>query len=55
MRALLKKMDCFQKKSDFQMDEKKKALLATIRLLRARRKGRETSLDVLRKLRGYEK
>jgi len=56
IRAALITAEQFEKRFvDFQADEKKKALLATIRGLKAGRKDRETSLDILRELRGYEK
>lgn len=39
---------------DFQSEEKKRALLDRLRKLRGKRRGKENSLAVLRKLRGYE-
>jgi prevent-host-death family protein len=54
IKAVLVTPDQFEKRFlDWQAEEKKKSLLKSITALKANKKGRESSIMVLRRLRGY--
>jgi len=56
LRAVLVTPEQFERRFlDFQAEEKRKELLSSIKKLRKQRIGAERSLDVLRKLRGYDR
>jgi PHD/YefM family antitoxin component YafN of YafNO toxin-antitoxin module len=55
IRAVLITPEQFRKRFlDYQSEEKKKAILETIKGLRAKRTGVKDSIEVLRELRGYD-
>lgn len=55
IRAVLITPEQFQRRFlDYQVEEKKKRLLETIKDLRAKSHGNKDSVEVLRELRGYE-
>ena len=56
LRAVLVTPEQFERRFvDWQAEEKRKELLSNIKKLRKQRTGTECSLDVLRKLRGYDR
>jgi PHD/YefM family antitoxin component YafN of YafNO toxin-antitoxin module len=56
LRAVLVTPEQFEKRFlDWQAEEKQKELLSLIKKLRKQRTGAEKSLDVLRRLRGYDR
>lgn len=56
LRAVLVTPEQFERRFlDWQAEEKQKELLSHIKKLRKQRTGAEKSLDVLRKLRGYDR
>jgi len=56
LRAVLVTPEQFERRFvDWQAEEKRKKLLSNIKKLRKQRTGTESSLDVLRKLRGYDR
>jgi len=56
LRAVLVTPEQFERRFvDWQAEEKRKELLSSIKKLRKQRTGTESSLDVLRRLRGYDR
>ncbi len=56
IRAVLVTPEQFERRFlDWQVKEERKQFLENIKLLRKKRHGRESSLEVLRRLRGYDK
>jgi PHD/YefM family antitoxin component YafN of YafNO toxin-antitoxin module len=56
LRAVLVTPEQFERRFvDWQAEEKRKELLSSIKKLRKQRTGAESSLDVLRRLRGYDR
>jgi len=56
LRAVLVTPEQFERRFlDFQAEEKRKELLSDIKKLRKQRTGGKSSLDVLRRLRGYDR